>query len=66
MSSTNNKGPEKICVSKIENSSCNVDDDTNNCSSNDTTREINMFYCSTHTREETSSLNNNKTKYLNL
>lgn len=66
MSSTDIKVPKKIWVSKIEKSSYDVYDDTNCCSSNDTTEEINMFYYSTSTREEISLPNNNKTKSLNL
>ena len=52
MYSTNIKGPKTIWVPKVENSSYDVDDDADSCSYSYIAEEINMFHCSTPTREE--------------
>lgn len=48
---TNTKGPKNICVLKVENSSCDVDDDIDSFSLNLTVEEINMLYYSIPMRE---------------
>lgn len=55
-----------IQIPKIKNSNYDTDDDIHNFSLSYTREEINMFYYSTHMKEEIYFPNNNKTKSLNL
>lgn len=54
---------QKDMVPKAEKSNCDVDDDTDSCSSCET---INMLYCSSPTREEIHLPNNKIQNYCNF